>query len=547
MNTPEKVLLTVLLLASLIFVHELGHFLMAKLFKVRVLKFSLGFGPRLVGFQWGETEYRISAIPLGGYVKMAGDEPSEELRPEDRGRGFLEQAPWKRAAIGLAGPMTNLVFPIFVFFAAFYFQTMEVSSRLGQVLPDQPAYAAGLRAGDRIVAVDGKPVHYFTELQQLIGPQWEKPVSVTFERGGQEQTVQVVPQRREEKSLIESEVRGVIGVSSPGIAPIVGIADLASPAAQAGLQTFDRVVKVDGRPVATYPDLELALAGARGPLKLTVVRDTPLSEQAGALTVYKTFEATLEPRLESGRPYFGIEPTELFVFSVEKGSPAWDMGIRRGDKLLAVNGAELHGWMSFDRARTETKDKPLSVAFLHAGERMERAALQREVTRTDEFDNRFPVLLFGAHPDLRLTSLVEPERIPLKLSATAALARSMRVVPDEVRKTGLVLARLVQGKLSFKSVGGPIMMYDIASRAAEAGFEYFLQIVALISINLGMINLLPIPVLDGFHILSALFEEVRGRPMSIQARTVANYIGLAMLFTLMVFVFKNDIVRFILN
>jgi regulator of sigma E protease len=121
------------------------------------------------------------------------------------------------------------------------------------------------------------------------------------------------------------------------------------------------------------------------------------------------------------------------------------------------------------------------------------------------------------------------------------------VVSDEVRKTGLVLARLVQGRLSFKSVGGPIMMYDIASRAAEAGFEYFLQIMALISINLGIMNLLPIPVLDGFHILSAGIEGVRGRPMSVRARTIANYIGLAMLLTLMVFVFKNDVVRFILN
>ncbi|MBI5545533.1 MAG: RIP metalloprotease RseP [Deltaproteobacteria bacterium] len=542
MNHFEKVALTVLLLASLIFVHELGHFLMAKLFKVKVLKFSLGFGPRLLGFTWGETEYRISAIPLGGYVKMAGDEPAEEVLPEDRGRGFLEQAPWKRALIGLAGPAMNLIFPIFVYFAAFYFQTSDISSRLGEVIPDQPAFAAGLRSGDRIISVNGSPVKYFTELQELISPRWEQPVSITFERGGKTQTVNVVPEKTEDRNILETETRGVIGVRPMALAPLVGIADPQSPAAKAGLHTFDRVVKVDGNPVKTYPDLVLALE-EKPTSRLTVVRDTPEGGAAGALTVYKTFEVTFTPEQRDGRIYTGVEPIDLFVFSVEKGSPAFEAGIRRGDKLLEANGTKLNGWWSFDRLRGANKDKPLTVAFLHDGERIERTVTQRETVVLDDFENKIPVLLFGAHHDTRFTSFVEAEKIPVTISASAAFSRSLRVVPDEIRKTGLVLARLVQGQLSFKSVGGPIMMYDIASRAAEAGFEYFLQIMALISINLGIMNLLPIPVLDGFHILSAGIEGVRGRPMSIKARIIANYVGLAMLLTLMVFVFKNDITR----
>jgi regulator of sigma E protease len=402
-------------------------------------------------------------------------------------------------------------------------------------------------------------VKYFSDLQRLISPRWDVPVKVSFERGGKTQTVEVRPEKVEEANILETETRGVIGVAPMASAPLVGIADPGSPAAKAGLQTFDRIVKVDGKQVETYPDLEQALANHTEPAKVTVIRDVPEGGAAGALTTYRNFEATLTPEVRDGAPYFGLESTELYVFSVDKGTPAWDAGIRRGDKLVSANGTKLNGWASLEKLRMEQlekpptekertpKVKPLTLTFLHQGEPQERTVTQRWTDIHDEFDNSRTVLQFGAHKDNRYTSYVESEQIPIKLSVGEALSRALRVVPDEIRKTGLVLAKLLTGGLSFKSVGGPIMMYDIASRAAEAGMKYFLQIMALISINLGIMNLLPVPILDGFHILSAGIEAVRGRPMSIKVRTIANYIGLAMLVTLMVFVFKNDIVRFILN
>jgi len=248
-----------------------------------------------------------------------------------------------------------------------------------------------------------------------------------------------------------------------------------------------------------------------------------------------------------GKQVFGLEHNDLFVFSVDRDSPAWEAGLRRGDRLLSVDGQELHGWASFDRLRMEAKEKPFTLAFLHEGQRVEKTIGQKQTVQYDEFENKIPVLLFGGKWDNRFTSFVEAEQVPFSLGVGQSLARALKVVPDEIRKTALVLVRLVTGDISFKSVGGPIMMYDLASRAAEAGLNAFLSIMALISINLGIMNLLPVPVLDGFHILSAGVEAIRGRPMSLRARIVANYIGLAMLFTLMFFVFRNDIIRFILN
>ncbi len=515
MSIPGKIWLTLLVLAILIFVHELGHFLAAKLFRVKVLRFSLGFGPKLLGFRWGETEYLLSALILGGYVKMAGDDPSEETAPEDKGRGFLEQPPWKRALIALAGPAMNLAFPVLIYFVVFSFQSAELSSRLGQVEPDCPAWAAGLRQGDRIVAVNGEPVHYFGELSELIGPKWERPVHLTYERLGEVRTVDVVPEKVETRGVLETEVRGIIGVRALASAPVVGVASPSSPVAKAGLRSFDRVVQVNGAKVATFSQLEASLAreaSAHRTALLKVVRDVPGGGPAGALTTYSTFDAELDPSPAEG-PFalkaLGLEPADLYVFQVEKGSPAEAAGMKRGDRLLEAGGQKLGGWTSFDRIRQQVAQGPLTVVFARDGERFERTVQQRVVAGKDEFDNPQPErLLFGADNDRRLSSFAEGELIPYKIGVGKALAKALKLVPDDIREVLLVIRRLVEGRVSFRSVGGPLMVGDVASRAAEQGWEAFLSVLALISVNLGVMNLLPVPILDGFHILSAALEGI---------------------------------------
>ncbi len=181
----------VLLLGGLIFVHELGHFVAAKLLGVKVVKFSIGFGPRLFGFRRGETEYLLALLPLGGYVKMAGDEPGAEVAPEDRGRGFLEAPPWKRFVIAFAGPAANLAFPVVIYFALALAQNGSAvpGPTLGTIMPGSAADRAGLQAGDRVVSVTvpgrpSEPVRYFSDLRQLVAPRAGERIDFTVDRGG---------------------------------------------------------------------------------------------------------------------------------------------------------------------------------------------------------------------------------------------------------------------------------------------------------------------------------------------------------------------------
>jgi len=219
----------VLLLGGLIFVHELGHFLVAKGLGVKVIRFSIGFGPRLLGFTRGETEYRIAALPLGGYVKMAGDDPTEEPRPEDRGRGFLEQSPFRRFLIAVAGPAANLVFPIVVYLALGLLQNGSPvpGPVVGTVAPGSPAAVAGLRPGDRILTVAApggreERMRWFSDLRDAVSPHPGEQLTLQVERDGQRlPPLTVVPAAEKEQNPVEVTVRGIIGVTAAFAAPWV--------------------------------------------------------------------------------------------------------------------------------------------------------------------------------------------------------------------------------------------------------------------------------------------------------------------------------------
>lgn len=541
MSLVQHILSVAILLGGLIFIHELGHFLVAKAFKVKVLKFSLGFGPKIFGFTRGETEYRLSLLPLGGYVKMAGDDPSTPLEPTEEGRGFLEQKPWKRMAIAFAGPAFNLLFPILAYFVVFAFQTQAVAPHVGQVIPGMPAEQAGIRAGDRIVSIDGERIHAFQDLRRFVDPNAGNPLRVVVDRAGSETTFTVTPEAFLEADPIDTVEVGKIGIIPNPAAPVIGV-EASGLASASGLRTFDRIESVDGVAVGSIDEALEAIrakVAAGAPFEVLASRPDPAAaDGAGEGTPVK---ALFEP---SEGMTAGVESAELYVARVAPGTPASEVGLRRGDKVVSIDGKPIASWQQVERVQREYKDKPFELGVVRDGEASSLTMAQAAKTEVDELRDRpITVYSFGAYgglPALAAPVVDVPFR-PL-LAAQMAVSSTWEVASKIARGIGMI----VTGQIAFKNVGGPLQIYDIATKAADQGWEIFLHTMAMVSINLGLVNLFPVPVLDGGHIVQAGVEAVRRRPLSMKAREITNAVGFAMLLTLMVFAIKNDVVRYFL-
>ncbi len=543
----------ILLLGGLIFVHELGHFIAAKLLGVKVLRFSIGFGPRLFGVTRGETEYRVAALPLGGYVKMAGDDPNEVVSEQDRGRGFLEQPPWRRFVIAAAGPLMNLLFPAVLYLAIGLGQNGKLvpGPRVGALAPASPAAQAGLEPGDRIlsVATPGgapRPVRYFADLRELVSPHPGEPLTFEVERDGRKlPPLTITPSRERESNPLETTERGVIGVT-PAFSPAV-VAPV-SPGSAGPLEPFDLVVAVSGQQVAHAAELRRATEAARcAPVDLEVLREQPVPLPGAGLSSYQSLKLEAVPTCAGGKPTFAVaDPgVSTFIAAVAKGSPADRAGLRRGDALAAINGRPVRSFRDVNARSSEFRPaEPVRLTLADGREVTLTPAEQVEVDDlTREPRKR---LVLGFFPDQR--SLVEPaallaDRVPLHVGLVEAGRNAAANLSEVVRLTLLGIAKIVKGDISFKTVGGPIMLFSIAAQAAEEGLESFLFKMALISVNLGLMNLLPIPVLDGGHLAACLVETVTRRPLSIRTREIANLVGIILLVMLMIVVFKNDIVR----
>ncbi|MHB8875806.1 MAG: RIP metalloprotease RseP [Myxococcaceae bacterium] len=531
-----------LFLGALVFVHEFGHFIVAKLCGVKVLKFSIGFGPRIFGFKRGDTEYRVSWIPLGGYVKMAGEQPFEELSPEEAKRGFLAQPPWKRGLIVLAGPAFNLIFPIIAYFFVFVGSHQAISTRVGSVEPGLPAAMAGIEPGDRIVKVDGEEVRTFDELRSSLQNLYDREIPVVVERNQTQIVTKLTPRKTVESNPIEKVTRGMIGISPAVRPPVIGV-PLGSPAEKAGLKTFDRVLSVNGQPVKDELALKAALDKAQGTLELQVARHLPVVLPGASLQKAETVKVTLEKQQGSLYAALGAERGDLYVASVAPGSPAEAAGVKAGDRLLELNGQPISSFLILHYALREIEDKPFSLTWRSDSQVKTQELRQAKVEVDDELKQTSEVLDLGVRSHPGFPEAAEPEMVTIHMNPAQAFVASAKIVPEIIGQTVVVIGKLFTGGVPFKSVGGPIMLYEIAAKSAERGLDSYLTAMAILSINLGLMNLLPIPVLDGFHLLAAAWEGIRRRPIPVRAREVANMVGLALLMVLMVMVMKNDITR----
>ncbi len=563
------IIYAIILLGVLIFVHELGHFIFAKLADIKVDCFSLGFGPKLVGFKRGETEYCISAFPLGGYVKMLGEDPDEEIDPKDRGRAFTDKSKGWRAIILVAGPMFNLILPIIIYFFYFWGIQQYPSTHINVVIPGKPAFKAGLQPGDQIMAVQGKEVKLWSQLTEEIGKAYDQDISLRIKRGDEILAIKVKPETIKAKNVFGQDKKsGKIGVSHARLSASIGITSPNSLAFQAGLRTFDLVKEINGQPVEDFFILKSLLAAnkddkisfkverASSPPKGQIPKNSPQNQQDIRKNAAKvedsksiiSLDLVIPPDLSAQAdrsPDFasvlGIESSSPYIFTVQKGTLAAQQGLLKGDRLISLNGQPIQYWWTVEEILAKNGNHQAAIKFRRAGQLFSQqfSILQKE--KDDKYGRRYQEHNFGARGKI---TFLPGEMIEVKLGPLEAAAKSFNQAFRVMEVMLKAISFLISGDIPLKSLGGPIMIFDIAGKAAREGWSQYLWIMALISINLGLLNLFPIPVLDGGHLLLLGVEVVTRKPLSMKIRQVTNTIGITLLFLLMLFAFVNDIKRY---
>ncbi|PZR13540.1 MAG: RIP metalloprotease RseP [Archangium gephyra] len=527
-------------LGVLVAVHEAGHFFAAKWAGVKVLKFSIGFGPSLLKFRRGETEYQLALVPLGGFVAMAGQQPGEDVEEgEDPRRTFLGAPWWKRVIILLAGPGANLLFAVAALFFLFLGDSEDYASRVGAVEPGSPAAVAGLRPGDLIVSIDDTPVRTFSELSKIASASADRELSMVVERDGKNETLKITPANVETLGLLEVQKKGRIGISLSEQAAVLGVpAD--SAAANAGLKTFDRVVALNGEGIRSARQLNEKLTAATGTVKLQVVRFKAVIDGVAAPQLIDA-EVTLGDG--EGLARLGAEGGDAYVWQVRPNTPAAAFGIKVGDRFTAVNGAQVHSVGGVEDRMALARKKAVDFEWVSNGETHKATVGPLVQEGNAKYCMTVPDfgVRFGA-PGLAIAP-VAGEMVTVHFGPWDAFVASMKKLPEGVGLIAKVLGKLTTGDVPLESMGGPLQIAQVATQSAQEGVAAFVGSMYMVSVNLALVNLLPIPILDGFGILTALWEAIRRRPIPMRAREIATYFGFAVIALLMVVAFRNDIAR----
>ncbi len=555
----------VLLISILIFIHESGHFAFAKIFGVKVITFSIGFGPKIFRIRGKETEYCVALFPLGGFVKMLEEaKGTEPIVPEDKKRTFESQALWKRIVIVLAGPAMNLLFPIVLYTSVYLEDRTFLPPTVGAVLPGKPADGK-LLPGDVIVSIDGAPVSSFPEVQRTVSTRAGVALRFVVQRDGKSVDLTLIP--ADEIEIAEPrELELVEHVGQLGFAPrfpgaVIGVPRIDSPAYKAGFRTFDRITAVNGRKVERMIDLVSVLAQNRGDtIILTYMRPNNVPNAMGGLCDIAVMDpgfAQLTP-LGDGKQTggasvldaharavdvlarTGIESADMYVSFVPEGSSEWKAGLRAGDRIASLDGVPQRMWKTLNYELILGASRMRALAWTRGGEPMGGSFQLRKEAWNDEIGQHYERYVFRTThwlPDA--ADAMVPNPSPISYAIRGGFEETGRVI----KFIGVGLLRIVQGKVGLSSVSGPITLYDVAGQAGAKGTTYFVWAMALISVNLGLINLLPIPVLDGGHLFFFVVEGISRRPLSLRVREVASLVGMSFLVVLMLIAFKNDVER----
>lgn len=449
----QTILAFVVALGSLVIIHELGHYWVARLCGVKVLRFSVGMGKIVWSRRFGpdQTEWAISILPLGGYVKMldAREQDVSGISAQDMKREFTSQSVWRRIAIVAAGPLANFILAILLFAGLYTYGEMEPTPRVRAVPEQTAAYQAGLRGAELITAVNGEPVQTWNELR------WKVMQAVV------------------DKTPVRLDVRR------------------ANPGATGG--NLLNTVKLSTDSLATK-DLEGDYLGKLG-IKLAL-----------------------------GKPIMG---------KIDPAGPAMKAGLQEGDQITAIDGAPVDDSSAFIAKVSASAGKPLTLTGLRNGNIFTVDVTPEAQQSKDGTIGRIKVELSSTMPEMVLSS--SP---PLQ-----ALAKGAKRTWDSSVLTLKMLGKMIVGEVSWKNITGPITIADYAGQTARIGAFSYLSFIAFISISLGVMNLLPIPVLDGGLLLYYSLEVLTGRPIPERVGAIAQRAGIGILMTLMMVAMFNDIVR----
>ena len=540
----------VVLLGVLILVHEAGHYGVGRFFGIGVEIFSIGVGGPI--FKWVRkgTEFRLAWLPLGGFVKFAGMTPGEPIAIGVEGMPFHQASRGARAAVLLAGPLANLVLAVVIYAALGMHGIKSPAPVVGMVVPNSPAQQAGFESGDRIVAIDKQPISTWTELQDTLFLAPGKKLDVVILRGGKTKALSVTPEAIEGvDKLGRKVVRGQAGIG-PGFIDTRVTVRYGSPAANGQLPTGAIVTWVQGLgekeqiPVGNWVELQAALYTcflAKVPyidVGYQVLAKQEKGKEANLRTqiLVETWRHLPQPvHATILAESLGIRDSQLTVGESQNAA------VQFGDQLLAVEGQSitdlfgLNAFISENRKKNavimvERQGRPLSISLA-----MQEIEVQRSTGKETLY-----VLPFSFLGSL----LTAPPVLTQYTNPFLALAFGTRETLSLSRTMVEALGGLIVGAVPLQSLGGPIMIAKIAGDSVKAGWETFCQVLAMVSVNLGILNLFPIPVLDGGRLVVLLVEAVRRRSLKEESIERFQQLGFIMVLLLMFLSTYNDLSRF---